>query len=324
MKLFISTQPFGEENDLSIKLLSKLDLDIKYNTFKRKCKEHEFINLIRDCDFLIAGTDKISSKIIDLSPKLKLIARVGIGLDGIDLKHAKKKGIKVTFTPDAPAQAVAELTLANIFNLLRKIHISNLELRQQSWSRYYGINLEDATIGIIGAGRIGSIVINKLFALGVKLIKVNDLNKNFKLEKKFKNKLKWVSKEEIYKSCKIISLHVPLYKKTHNLISIKQMNKMSSDTMLINTSRGGIINEKDLYFALKNKLIQSAAIDVFEKEPYKGLLTKLDNCLLTAHLGSMTKRCRSNMEIEATKEVIRFVNKKPLKTEVPDFEYKRS
>ena len=99
---------------------------------------------------------------------------------------------------------------------------------------------------------------------------------------------------------------------------------MSKDTILVNTSRGGIINEKDLYHSLKTKLIQSAAIDVFEKEPYIGLLSKLDNCLLTAHMGSMTKRCRSNMEIEATREVVRFIKKKPLKVEVPDYEYKRA
>lgn len=324
MKVFISTHPFGEVNFLPLKILKELNLNVVFNPYNRKCTEKELIKNIKDIDILIAGTDKISKKVLDFAPNLKLIARVGVGLDGIDLNYAKKRGIKVTYTSMAPASAVAELTLANMLTLIRNIHISNIEMHNKKWKRYFGYDLSVIPIGIIGSGKIGSLVIKKLFSLGIKKIKVNDIKINMQLKKKYKNKIEWVTKNEIFKTCKLISLHIPLYNKTYNLIDIKKIKLMSKDTILINTSRGGIINEKDLFYALKNNLITSAAIDVFENEPYIGKLSVLNNCLLTSHMGSMTRTCRSNMEIDATREVMRFVKNKPLNEEVPIYEYKRT
>jgi D-3-phosphoglycerate dehydrogenase len=131
----------------------------------------------------------------------------------------------------------------------------------------------------------------------------------------------YATKEEIYQQADIITLHVPLTNVTSNLITLKEMSIMKPSAKLINTSRGGIINEEDLYKALKQKLIDSAAIDVFDIEPYNGKLVELPNCYFTCHMGSMTKDCRSRMEIEATDEVVKYFNNVPLKNIVPEEEY---
>lgn len=322
-KIFISTQPFGQINSKPIDILNKQNLKFIINPFNRKCTEKELRKYLKDTEILIAGTDRISKSTLDLSPNLKLIARVGVGLDGIDLNYAKKKGIKISYTPLAPVSAVSELTIANMLSLIRNIHIANFEMHKKKWQRYFGYDIKNISIGIIGVGKIGTLVIKKLLALGAKNIMINDIKKDIEIDKKYKKKVLRTSKQEIYKKCKLISLHLPLYKKTFNMISHSQLKKMSKDTMLINTSRGGIINEEDLFYALKNNIISSAALDVFENEPYKGKFSNLDNCLLTSHMGSMTHTCRSNMEIEATKEVIRFINKKPLKQSIPKYAYEK-
>ena len=121
--------------------------------------------------------------------------------------------------------------------------------------------------------------------------------------------------------CDVISLHLPLDIDTKNMITIKEMRLMKKNACLINTSRGGIINERDLSIVLKERLIAGAAIDVFEDEPYDGELAKHDNCILTSHMGSMTADCRARMEIEATEEVIRFLKGIALKRKVPEDEY---
>ena len=135
------------------------------------------------------------------------------------------------------------------------------------------------------------------------------------------NKFVFATKEEIYNISDIISFHLPLDVETKNMITIKEIALMKKNALLINTARGGIINEKDLYIALNDKLILGAAIDVFEQEPYTGKLIEHDNCILTSHMGSMTFDCRARMEIEATEEVIRFLTGKALESKVPMDEY---
>ena len=247
-------------------------------------------------------------------------SRVGIGLDNVDLLAAERRGIKVSYTPDAPAPAVAELTIGLMITLLRSVQLSNIRMHKGEWERYFGRRIANTTIGVIGLGRIGTRVLNRLKAFGTPRLLVNDLSPNSDLERKFK--LEWVDKETIYKESDVITLHIPLTKATKNLITKKELKMMKSDAIIINTSRGGIINEGDLYHVMQEGHLSGASIDVFEQEPYDGKLTEIDRCLLTAHMGSMSIDCRTRMEIEATEEVIRFATGETLKGVVPEDEYK--
>jgi len=211
------------------------------------------------------------------------------------------------------------MTICLMLSLLRSIHISNLQLHQKKWHRFFGRRIAEITIGIIGVGRIGGRVLRRLQPFGTPRVLVNDILPRDNIVPDLK--LEWVGKEEIYKNSDLISLHLPLTNKTNNMIQKKELMMMKPDAMIINTSRGGIINEEDLISVLNNGHLSGAAIDVFNKEPYDGELANIERCLLTSHMGSMSLDCRSRMEIEATEEVVRFISGKDLTNEVPEFEY---
>lgn len=318
-KVLITSVPFGVKDRRPLEILESSSIDYEINKLGRKLDEEELLSMIEDVSVLIAGTEPITKRVLEQAKNLKLISRIGIGLDNVDLHTAKKLGVKVSYTPDAPAPAVSELTIGLMISLMRSIQIANLKMHQGNWNRFFGKRFSHLTIGIIGIGRIGKRVIRHLSGFDCREILVNDLiEKNDTL---FPGQLKWVDKETIYKKCDIISLHLPLNNKTNNMIGSEQIELMKNGVMLINTSRGGIINENDLYHGLNSGKVGSAAIDVFEEEPYKGELSLLDNCLITSHMGSMTEDCRSRMEIEATEEAARYITGKKLEYEVPIEEY---
>lgn len=318
-KVLITTVPFGDKNCLPIEQLEAANIEYLINPIGRKLKEEELAEMISDFDVLIAGTENITDAVMAKASKLKLISRVGIGLDNVDLLAAEKRGIKVSYTPDAPAPAVAEFTIGLMLMLLRSIHVSNAQMHRGEWYRHFGRRIPEVTIGIIGTGRIGARVLRRLQAFGSPRILVNDIRPDKNIAPELK--LEWVGKEEIYRQADLISLHVPLSKQTKNMISHDELTMMKSDAMIINTSRGGIVNEADLEAVLNSGHLSGAAIDVFDQEPYSGGLAKIDRCLLTSHMGSMSIDCRTRMEIEATEEAIRFLSNHRLNGEVAQEEY---
>lgn len=318
-KALITTVPFGDKNRLPLELLENAGIDYLINPFNKKLTEDQLAEMVSDFDVIIAGTELITDKVMARAPNLKLISRVGVGLDGVDLMAAKRRGIQVAYTPDAPAPAVAELTLGMMLTLLRSVHVSNAQMHENKWQRIFGRRLAEVTVGIIGVGRIGTRVLRRTKAFGTPKILVNDVMPNYELNREFK--LDWVTKEQIYQEADLISLHLPLTHLTKNMIRREQLLSMKHDAIIINTARGGIINEGDLYEVMKAGHLGGAAIDVFEHEPYAGPLGQIERCLLTAHMGSMSVDCRTRMEIEATEEAVRFLTGKPLTSEVPQAEY---
>ena len=321
IKALITTVPFGELSDIPLKLLKESGINYEINPLKRRLTELELIALIADFDILIAGTEPITKNVINAAPKLKLISRAGIGLDNVDLLAAEEAGILVSYTPDAPAPAVADLTIGLIYSLLRSIQIANLDLHSKLWLRRVGTRIQDATIGIIGMGRIGSKVVSHLENLGVKKILVNDLIFNKYELFKGSSQVIFADPEQIFLESNVISLHLPLTPLTVNYLNTDQFNLMKNCPLIINTSRGGVINESALIESFSLKKISGAAIDVYEDEPYDGRLTDIREFILTSHMGSMTNDCRVQMEIEATQEACRYVKDHALLSLVPVDEY---
>lgn len=317
--VLITTVPFAEKNLLPIEMLNSTTCSFQLNPFNKKLKEEELAQLVPGVKVLIAGTEPITKKVLDSALHLKHISRVGVGLDNIDLNAARDKGIAVSYTPDAPGPAVAELTIGLMINLLRNIHISNIEMHKKMWCRHFGPRIADITLGIIGVGRIGGRVLRRVSAFGTPKILANDNLPNLALNKEFK--LEWVAKDEIFKHADVITLHVPLTAETRNMVGAREFSLMNQGSYIINTSRGGVVNENALYDALKEKKIAGAAIDVFEEEPYDGKLSELPSCILTSHMGSMSIDCRIRMEIEATEEAVRFLTGRKLQSTVPEEEY---
>jgi len=318
-KALITTVPFADKDPLPLQLLDKAGIDYLINPIGRKLKENELAELISDFDVLIAGTEPITEKVIRQAKNLRLISRVGIGLDSVNLLAAEKCGIQVSYTPDAPAPAVAELTIGMMLTLLRHVHVASSQMHEGFWHRYFGRRISEVTIGIIGAGRIGRGVIERLSSFNPNKILVNDTPD--KMECLSMPGIQSASKEQIFSMADIISLHIPLTAQTKNMIRYEHLKKFKNDAIIINTSRGGIINEVDLARVLNEGHLSAAAVDVFEKEPYDGDLASIERCLLTSHMGSMSVDCRTRMEIEATEEVVRFLNGDKLLSIVPQEEY---
>ena len=177
----------------------------------------------------------------------------------------------------------------------------------------------DLTVGVIGAGRIGGQLLAHLSKLGFKQLLVNDINDGLNFGTNLS--VKRVDKNVIFQESDLISLHLPLNGQTKNMIDRNQLLQMKQDAMIINTSRGGIINEYDLAAVLSAGHLSGAAIDVYEQEPYAGPLASIDRCLLTSHMGSMSVDCRGRMENEATEEAVRFLTGQSLQGLVPLAEY---
>jgi D-3-phosphoglycerate dehydrogenase len=308
-KIVVGTNPFGKEGRKMLK-----GLEVVYSPFERSVSSSKMIEVLaqENPDAIIAGIEIYNKEILDSCKDLKLIARVGIGVDSVDLEECQRRGIAVTNTPNAPSNAAAELTLGQMLNSLRKIQWTDRELRAGVWDRYVGRDLSQCSVGIIGYGRIGKLVSEKLEGFHPKVY-LNDIN----LEQ-FSGTIRGEisSLDKILRNCDIVTLHIPLNEYNRNFISQKELALMKKDAILLNLSRGGIVNEEALYNWLNQNKSASAAVDSFVEEPYKGKLTELDNCFLTPHLGSCTVKSRYDMETGATKEILNMIDKKDYNSRV--------
>ena len=306
-KILFSTSSFNIDSYEDKKILLANGFSLVTNPFKRRLTEIEIKNLLKD-EFvgIIAGLEPLNQNVLSSAKSLRVISRCGIGIDNIDLKSASKNGIEVFNTPDAPSQSVAELTLAHILNLLRHVSYSDRSLRINNWDRKKGFLLSGKTVGIIGLGRIGLKVAKLVSAFGAKVI-YRDIKKTNGYMN-FKN----VSLNILLEESDIISLHIPYNKTTHHIIDIKSLNKMKRSAILVNLSRGGLIDEEALFKVLKHKRIQGAGLDAFFNEPYQGNLLTLENILLTPHIGSLANESRIRMEKEALANLITGLKKSKL------------
>jgi len=313
--VFVSTQPFGSISSEPLDVLRQRSIHVEFNQYGRKITQEELKVHIKDKDALIAGTERIDKSVLDCAKNLKLIARVGIGIDSVDFEEVKKRGIILTYTPNAVSQAVAELTIANMLNAARLIPQIHMDMKERRWNRKIGFEIAGKTIGLIGFGRVGQRVAKMLQGFSCRIL-VNDIAPDQEAGSRYN--VSWATKEEIYSQADIISLHVPSTPLTYNMIKEEEFEIMEPHVCLINTSRGGIIEENALYHVLMTRKIGFAAIDVYEQEPYVGPLCKLDNIILTAHSGSCSREARGMMELEAAREVVQFITGKPPIQIVPD------
>jgi D-3-phosphoglycerate dehydrogenase len=317
-RVLITTSPFGEVDPQPFRLLEQAKIAYTMNPFKRKLREEELADLIGPYEVVIAGTEPITEAVLNRAPHLRLIAHTGIGLDNIPLAALRARGIAVTYTPSAPSPAVAELVVAQMLALLRQTPQADRGMREGVWDRRIGRRLGLLTVGVIGVGRVGRLVVERLKGWSPRIL-TNDL----KIDNEFSKQTGclWVDKETIYREADIVTLHVPLTRATRHMIGKRELQMMKPEGILLNTSRGGIVNEAALADALRQRPSFCAAVDVFEKEPYSGELSGLENCLLSCHMGSCTRDCRLQMETEAVQEVIRYFRGDRLQTPVPEDEY---
>ncbi|MBM2819695.1 MAG: glyoxylate reductase [Nitrosarchaeum sp.] len=263
--------------------------------------------------------DKIGSDLIDAAKNLKVISTYSVGIDHIDTQYAKKKKIRVGYTPEVLTDATADLTFSLMLDVVRRVSEGDRIIRNGKWRQIYGafdyvgMDVQGKTLGIFGLGRIGSAVAKRAKSFDMKIIYHN--RKPVSKNKEKRLGLKYVTLNKLITQSDIISIHAPHTKETDQLFDMKIFKKMKNSAFLINTSRGKIINEVDLVIALNKKFIAGAALDVYGSEPINENhpLTKIQNVVLTPHIGSSTKETRVKMaEITVKNLNLGISGKKPI------------
>jgi D-3-phosphoglycerate dehydrogenase len=257
----------------------------------------ELPKIVGEYDALIVrSATKVNADLIAMAKKLKVIGRAGEGLDNIDLEKAREMDIAVVNTPHVSAMSVAELTIAHLLALARGIVEGTLTLREGKWAKeeLMGVEVNGKTLGIIGCGNIGKTVERLALALGMKALGVDACVYD-----------RFVPLEEMLPEADFITIHVPLTPHTRYMLSTKEFNMMKNGVMLINCSRGGVVDQEALYQALVSGKVKAAALDVFEEEPPKNskLLT-LRNVYATPHIGAQTQEAQLRASIQIAKKVI--------------------
>ena len=276
--------------------------------------ENNVIKKLPDLDGCTLRVSKLNENILKHCTKLKVISRHGVGYDNVDLSFIKKKNISLLITATANAVAVAEHVIYMMLSISKSINLYDNEVRlgnfKKNASKIETLELFKKEILIIGFGRIGRSLIKRCLGFDMK-INVFDPFVDDKIIKDFGgNKVE--NLDESLVTCDYLSLHIPLTEKTKNLISYEKIKTMKKNAIIINTSRGGIINESDLNKALENNIIFGAGLDVFEKEPIEKNNPLINNkkVLLSPHSATFTNECKSRMAIETTKNIIDFFENK--------------
>jgi len=304
MKVLTSPSSFGQISPEPVQLLEQAGYEVINNPYKRKLTEDEVIELAKDCVGIVAGVEPLTARVMDALPGLKVISRVGIGMDNVDLDYAKQKGIIVENTPDGPTRAVAELTLAMTLSLLRRIPQADAALKNKQWIKQTGNLILDKKIGVIGLGRIGRLVAKLFRGIGNPVIGFDPYSD---AEWAADTGVELSDFETVLKTSDIITVHVPGNADKSPVIGAAQLALVKPTAMLVNISRGGIVDEDALYKALTSGKLAAAAIDVFVHEPYTGPFTELDNVVLTPHIGSYAEEGKLLMEIAAVNNFIKSV-----------------
>ena len=270
-------------------------------------EDPKFVVALKQADAILCGNDLVvNDEVLDMAPGVKAIAKMGAGLDTVDIDAATRHDAIVFHTPGANNQAVADHTFALMLNVARKIIYCDQSLREKRWehTKIMGLEIWQKTLGLIGLGAIGRCVALRAKGFQMKVVAYDPFwPEAFATEQGIEK----VEIEELLRVSDIISIHVPLIPATKWMINAKTLGLMKPSAIMINAARGGIVNEADLYDALKNNVIAGAGLDVFENEPPSDSpLLELDNVVLTPHTAAFTFEGMNNMSVGVVEQLIEY------------------
>ena len=298
-KVVITKDEIKEINPDACRLMEDHECILVY------CRRDELSSYIEDADAILIGTERCPGGLIERAKKLKAISRYGVGYDAIDLEAATQHGIIVANATGCNSKAVADLTLLLMLLCSRNVIYMNERLKKGNIERPLGEELYQKTVGVIGTGRIGKEVISRCKGFGMKVL-ANDISDYSEYAKEYN--VEYTNKGRIYCESDYITVHVPKTSETINMITNKEIGMMKKSVILINTSRGGVINEKDLANALINKNVAAAGVDVSVCEPaVDNPLVHIKNCIFTPHAGAATKEAYWMMGQIAAENVVEIL-----------------
>src|SRR5512136_1249367 len=301
------SDPLAEEG---LEILKKAcDVDVK-----TELKEDELCRIIGDYDALLvrSGTE-VTAKVIESGKRLRFIGRAGAGVDNIDTDAATRKGIIVANAPEGNTLAATEHTMAMMLSLARNIPQASASLKKKEWkrSKFMGVELNDKVLGIVGFGRIGRELAKRANALDMRCVAYDPF---ISKERAAQLGVEMMSVEDLFRIADVITVHTPLIKETKHLVNAKSIATMKDGVRIINCARGGIVDEKALYDAIKSGKVAGAALDVFETEPpLNSELLTLDQVITTPHLGASTVEAQTNVAVSIAKQCISVMEGGPAK-----------
>jgi len=304
MLIAVNTYPFGECGDKPLNLLRQSNRSLWFNKTERMRPE-AVLDASRHASGIIAGTEPYTREILEQCESLRVLARVGVGFDSVDLAACRELGITATYTPDAPSLGVAELTIGLMLDLLRGITRSHIDVSDGLWNRGIGTLVGENAIGVLGVGRIGKHVVRLLSQFHPAAILGCDVAPDYTFGGEYG--VEWVGRKELFRRADLVTIHVPLNSSTVGLVGISELSHMNCG-LLVNTARGPIVDEHDLLYALDQGLLKGYASDVFTQEPYTGPLIGRKDVILTAHIAASARRTRFLMELGAAEDCLAVLN----------------
>lgn len=291
----------------AMKVLEEQGYELILNPYDRTLTETELIDMMQGVDGMIAGSDKVTAAVLAAgAPTLKIVAKQGVGYNTIDVVAAKEQKIDVTITPGANSKSVADLAMGLMLSIARNIPAMDRKIREKSWYRHTGVELAGKTLGIVGMGNIGGEVAKRAFTFGMKILAYDVYPRQDFIDQ---YGVTYVSLDEIFTKSDFVSLHAPAIKDTIGMVNIDRLRSMKKTAFIVNTARGELIVEDDLYEALSTGLIAGAALDVYQNEPLAdSKLIDLPNIVLTAHSGAYTKEAIVNAGVIAAEEIVRVLS----------------
>ena len=289
----ITTSGFDMENPM-LAALDDAGWKVVRNPHGRRMTEDEVSELLRthQVTAMVAGTEPLTSRVFDANPQLRVISRCGSGLDSVDVAAAADRGIDLLRTPEAPAEAVAELTISLAIAALRRVGEADRLMRAGEWKALMGRSLGRSRVGIVGLGHVGRRVAEVATVLGAEVGYTDTFvdNADYQRFPDIVSLAEWTD---------VLTIHLPRLPETVHIVNEKVLDVLGENAVVVNTARGGLVDEDALCDALSSKRIAGAALDVFEEEPYQGPLIQFPNVILTCHMGSYARQVRAAMEAEA-------------------------
>lgn len=302
-RVLITSTSFGKTDPLPFDKLKEFGCEIIENPYSRPLKEQELLTLLENVDGVIAGLDEYTEKVIMHSKRLKVISRYGVGLDNVDMDAAESRGIIVTAVPGTNSEAVADLTIGLMISIARKITKADRSLKEGKWEKIFGNSVYGKTLGIIGYGRIGKAVRERVSGFRMRVL-VYDPDKEAALNGA--EDIEYKPLPELLKESDFITLHASLSHDSHLMIGYREFSLMKPTAYFINTARGGLIDEKDLYRALDEGVLAGAALDCYlDEPPFESPLLSLPNIITTPHIGSYTYESVLEMGLRSVENLIK-------------------
>jgi phosphoglycerate dehydrogenase-like enzyme len=259
----------------------RAELDVRFPDLDRPLDEGEMAELVRGCAGLIVGVDPVTASVLEAGP-LRVVVKYGSGMDNIDIAAAEARGVRLSSTPGANSRSVAELAIALLLALARNVALHDRNVRAGSWSRTTGIELAGKTLGLVGYGAIGREVARIARGLDMDVVAHDPLVEEADVP--------LISLDELYATSDAVSLHLPLMPETREMVGAEELAAMKPTALLVNTARGGLVDEDALADALRSRRLAGAALDGFAEEPLPDSpLRGLDSVVFSPHAGAATQ-----------------------------------